>query len=173
MINVGKGYEVKGIWSLLIAGVISLAGCASGGPKTVLIEGKVAPDQAATVHPIVVPGGLMLIRRVDGESTYSAAIGYFGSIYVPAGTHQFEVEVSHGFTVQDAGGPAWTVPAGVQSAPLKREGGIGTGLLVTKGVATVPGEVQRGKRYEMRFGFDRTAPENPIPVVWLSAIPGA
>lgn len=163
---------MKIIWPFVIAFALALGGCVSGGPKTKLIEGKLPAEKAALVHPTGVPGGLMLIRQMDGESTYIASIGYFGSIYVPPGRHEFVVEVSHGFKVQDAGGPAWTAPAGANIAPLQAEGGVGTGLLVTRGSARVAGTVEGGKVYEIKFGFDRSVVDRPVPIVWVAEVPG-
>jgi len=159
--------------ALLLAGfvVVVLAGCASGGPKTVLIEGVTTPEASAIVHPTAVPAGLMLIRAVDGKSTYIMSIGFMGSIYVPPGTHEFEVEVSHNFKVQDAGGPAWTVPAGASPAPLIGNA-PGSTLLVTKGISRPRATLEAGKTYELRFGFDRTDPNRPVPVTWVSPISG-
>jgi hypothetical protein len=157
--------------TLVVLGVIFLASCASGKPKTVLIDGVTTPEASAIVHPTAIPGGLMLIQAVDGKSTYIMSIGFMGSIYVPPGTHEFEVEVSHTFKVQDAGGPAWTVPAGVSAAPLVG-GAPGSTLLLRKGISRPRATLEAGKTYELRFGFDRTDPVRPVPVTWVSQIPG-
>jgi len=122
------------------------------------------------VHPTIVPGGQMMITKADGKSTYTASIGFLGSLSVLPGDHTFEVEVSHGFSVQDAGGPAWTLPQGVKGSPLA--GTAGGGLLIKKGIATVSGKLVPGKAYELKFGFDRINPQTPVPVVWLAEIPG-
>lgn len=157
------------VHAVLVACVLILVGCASGAPKKVYDGPVLPPSELATVHPIAVPGGLMLITDVDDRSTYAASIGYFGSIYIRPGEHSFKVEVSHGFKVQDAGGPAWTTPQGVTFSPLV--GSDKATLLVPKGSASVLGRVEAGKVYEIRFGFDRTRPETPIPGIWLSEVP--
>jgi hypothetical protein len=165
---------MKLIKLLSIIFVISIVtGCAAAGkPKTVLIDGITTPEKSAIVHPTAVPGGLMLIRAVDKKSTYIFSIGFLGSIYVPEGEHEFEVEVSHGFSVQDAGGPAWTAPDGVDVAPL--QGDIaGSSVLVTKGTSRPKAKIEAGKTYELKFGFTRKDPAKPIPVTWISAIPSA
>ena len=146
------------------------AGCVSSGkPKTVLIDGLITPQNSSIVHPIAVPGGLMMIRAVDDRSTHILSIGYLGSVYVPPGEHEFEVEVSHGFGVQDAGGPAWTAPPNEKSATLES---VDSGsILVTKGVSKPKANLEAGKSYEVRFGFDRSNPEKPVPVTWISPIP--
>ncbi|MES3023640.1 MAG: hypothetical protein V4857_18900 [Pseudomonadota bacterium] len=158
------------IFVAALVSVLSLAGCASGGPKTILIENSMAPEKAAILHPTTVPGGLMLIRQVDGRSTYALSIGYFGSLYVPPGERQFEVEVSHSFTIQDAGGPAWTAPQGANISPVVGE--HGGGLLVVKGVSKPKGKVLPGKIYEIKFGFDRSIQDKPVPVTWVSEVSG-
>ncbi|GLR12471.1 hypothetical protein GCM10007907_12610 [Chitinimonas prasina] len=112
----------------------------------------------------------MLIRRVNEKSTYTLSIGYFGSLYVPPGEHEFEIEVSHGFTVHDAGGPAWTAPKGANISPVIGE--YGGGLFVLKGVSKLKGKVLPGKVYEIKFGFDRSTHNKPVPVTWLSEVPG-
>jgi hypothetical protein len=160
--------------SVRVAGITAcvalVAGCAAG-PKKVYDGPDRAPAEVAVVHPTTVPGGLMLIRHVDDLSTYSISIGFLGSACVLPGDHRFEVEVSHGFSVQDAGGPAWTAPNGVPTARV--EGRLGDTILVTKGVATLPGHVEANKVYEMKFGFDRSDAAKPVPVVWLMEIPGS
>lgn len=116
--------------AVILAGVLLAGGCAtSGESKTVLIDGIATPEHSSLVHPTQVPGGLMLVRAVDQQSTYTLSVGFFGSFYVPPGLHEFEVEVSHGFAVQDAGGPAWTGPPGVQVAAVE---GINAGQILMK-----------------------------------------
>jgi hypothetical protein len=41
-----------------------------------------------------------------------------------------------------------------------------------KGIATLSGKLASGKTYEIKFGFDRTNTQAPVPVVWLAEIPG-
>ncbi|MBL0843959.1 hypothetical protein E3Z27_00080 [Pseudomonas mediterranea] len=156
---------------MVLAGIVLVSGCtASGKPKTVLIEGLTTPEKSSIVHPVTVPRGLMMIRAVDEKSTYEwGSFGFLGSIYVPPGTHEFEVEISHDFGLQDAGGPAWTAPPGVNSAKMES---IPSGsIFITKGVSRPKGALEAGKVYEVRFGFDRTDPNHPVPVTWLSQIP--
>lgn len=155
---------------ILLVGIILVSGCvASGKPKTVLIDGIIAPENSAIVHPALVAGGLMMIRAVDNKSTYGWSIGYLGSIYVSPGAHEFEVEVMHDFGIQDAGGPAWTAPSDVKTAKLE---GVQSGsILVTAGISKPKYNLEAGKVYEVRFGFDRTDPKKPIPVTWISPIP--
>ena len=152
-----------------VAACALLLGCASGAPKKQYEGPQRAAAELSVVHPTMVPGGQMMITKADGKSTYTASIGFMGSISVLPGDHTFEVEVSHGFSVQDAGGPAWTLPQGVKGAALA---GAGSTLLVKKGVATASGKLAPGKAYEMKFGFDRSNPQTPVPVVWLAEIPG-
>jgi hypothetical protein len=96
------------------------------------------------------------------------AFGYSGSIYVPPGVHEFEVEVMRNIGVQDAGGPAWTAPSDVKTAKLE---GVHSGsIFVTKGTSKPKYNLEAGKVYEVRFGFDRTDPKKPIPVTWVSPI---
>lgn len=153
--------------SLLLCSLL-VAGCATG-PKKVYAGPDRADAELAHVHPTLVPGGLMLIRAVDDLSTYSFSFGFLGSIAVLPGDHQFEVEVSHGFSVQDAGGPAWTPPDGVKFFPLARD--ATTSVFVTKAVVTFPGHVDANRVYEVKFGFDRADPAHPIPGVWLGNVP--
>lgn len=147
---------------------LTLQGCVSGGPKTVLLDNEASVAEAAIVHPTKVPDGFMLIRAVDGKSTYVMSIGFLGSVYVPAGDHVFEVEVSHGFWIQDPGGSEWSAPANMKTAPLITNGFTG---IVTKGYSNLAGTVQSGKIYEFKFGFDRSDKDKPAPVVWLAELP--
>lgn len=157
----------------IFAGAVACAlllGCANGAPKKQYEGPQRAAAELSVVHPTTVPGGQMMITKADGKSTYTASIGFLGSISVLPGDHVFEVEVSHGFSVQDAGGPAWTLPQGVKGFALA--GAAGSGLLIKKGTATVSGKLASGKVYEMKFGFDRANPQAPVPMVWLAEIPG-
>jgi hypothetical protein len=147
---------------------LTLQGCVSDGPKTVLIDNAASVAEAAIVHPTKVPGGFMLIQEVDGKSTYVMSIGFLGALYVPPGDHLFKVEVSHGFWIQDPGGPEWTAPANMKTAPLINNGFTG---IVTKGYSNLAGAVQSGKIYELKFGFDRSDKDKPAPVVWLAELP--
>lgn len=158
--------------AMILAAVLLTGGCANyAEPKTVLIDGITTPEHSSLVHPTQVPGGLMLIHAVDQKSTYTLSIGFFGSLYVPPGLHEFEVEVSHGFVVQDAGGPAWTAPPGVQVFAVE---GINAGqILNKKGTSRPHFHLEAGKVYEIKFGFDRTNSKNPVPVTWISPIPSA
>lgn len=152
--------------------IVIITGCvAAGKPKTVLIEGITTPEKSAVVHPTAVPGGLMLIQSVDKKSTFIFSIGFFGSIYVPEGEHEFEVEVSHGFGMQDSGGPAWTAPEGADVAPLQSV--VSSSAMVVKGISRPKAKIDARKTYELKFGFTRKDPAKPVPVTWISVIPGA
>lgn len=63
--------------------------------------------------------------------------------------------MSHGFSVQDAGGPAWTAPNGAKFFRLAP--GVTMSVLVTKGVVTFPGHVD-ANRGEVRFRSRRPRP---------------
>jgi hypothetical protein len=156
---------------VLLACTVVAVGCATGKPKTVLIAGVTTPEASAILHPTVVPGGQMMIRAIDGKSTYTFSVGYLGSVYVPPGMREIEVEVSHGFAVQDAGGPAWTAPEGVACAPLAFDT-ASSSVLVTKGVSRPRAALDSGKTYEVRFAFDRRDPSKPVPCVLVDAMPG-
>lgn len=163
--------RMAGVAKAVVLAAVLLAGgyATSGEPKTVLIDGITTPEHSSFVHPTQVPGGLVLIRAVDQKSSYTMSVGFFGSFYVPPGLHEFEVEVSHGFAVQDAGDPAWTAPPGVQVAAVE---GINMGqILIKKGTSKPHYRLEAGKVYEIKFGFDRTDPKNPVPVTWISPIP--
>lgn len=55
----------------LMALCVLVAGCATGAPKKVYMGPDRPEAELAVVHPTVVPGGLMLIRKVDDLSTYT------------------------------------------------------------------------------------------------------
>ena len=158
--------------SVMLA-IVMISGCASyGKPKTVLIDGITTQEKSGIVHPTAVPGGLMLILAVDKKNACNFTLGCAGSVYVPAGVHQFEVEVSFDFGVQDAGGPAWTAPKGVNVAPWS--GDVrGSSILVTRGVSRPKATIEAGKTYEVKFGFIRNGKSKPVPVTWISEIPSA
>ncbi|MCO7191045.1 MULTISPECIES: hypothetical protein [unclassified Pseudoalteromonas] len=150
---------------------LALSGCAaSGKPKEHLIKEKLSVEEAALVHPAHIPKGLMLITSVGDLNTYGFAFGYAGSVYVPPGEYVLSVELSFDFAIQDFGGPAWTIPDDQKCYPLD---GINRKdfILVQKGYSSPLAQLEGGKAYQVRFGFDRRDNQEPVPCTWVEVLP--
>lgn len=152
----------------LIASVLALGltGCA-GHPKK-LYEGPARPQSDVAVVDPTLPGGFVLIRGVDGQSTFTASVGFMGAVAVLPGSHTFDVEVTHGLKREDAGKPGRVPPPGVVASPMKGKGGS---LISTKWSGTISSRVEAGKVYVLNVGFDPSSAGDPKPVAWLGEKP--
>jgi hypothetical protein len=152
----------------LIASALALwlAGCA-GQPKK-LYDGPARPQSDVAVVDPTFRGGFVLIRAVDGRSTYTASVGFMGAVAVVPGSHTFDVEVSHGMKREDAGKPGRAPPRGVVASPMK---GTGGSLFSTKWSGPVSGRVEAGKVYVLNVGFDPSSVGDLKPVAWLGEKP--
>ena len=148
---------------LIPLALLVLSGCAIQTEKTMFIDGLVSRENAAVVAPTKEVH--MLIRSVNGRSTFTASVGYLGDVLLPPGDHIVQVELGHDVGHKSAVEMGRSPPAGAVAVPLHST--EFKGLLVGEfSRADVPVAAESGKAYVIRYGVEVSGSGEAKGVAW-------
>jgi hypothetical protein len=132
---------------VLLAAALLLGGCMGKLKMKHMYAGELKPQtEVAAVYASTAKGALVLITKVDGVPAFEWKYGNLGPVAVLPGTHSFTVSATIGIDAPKGEPP----PEGAALFELVPEN---LAVLASTYSATVPGTVEAGKAYEIRYGL--------------------